>query len=388
MRAATTGYSLICYGEMITDSVRMEAYARALEQAVRPGCTVLDIGAGTGILSLLACRLGAGRVHAVEPDEAIQLARANAEANGCADRITFHQAVSLNVSLDPRADVIVSDLRGALPLLQHHLPAVIDARERLLAPGGRLIPRVDTLWAAPVCAQEIYRKRWEPWRRNAFGLDLRAGHERVVSTTSRERFTPEQMLASGRRWAVLEYAIVEKTDVEGEVGWTVERSGTGHGLAVWFDATLGEGIGFSNAPGEPELIYGQAFFPWAEPVELREGDEVHVRLRADLVGDEYSWRWRTEVRPADRRDASPVVLDQASFFASPLSLDTLRRQEAGHVPSLGLDGQVDGWILSRMDGRTSLEEIARAAAARFPEQFADWREALTRAGKLSIKYGR
>jgi protein arginine N-methyltransferase 1 len=131
----TSGYSLTRYGYMITDHPRMDAYARALEQTIRPGCSVLDLGCGTGIFSLLACRLGAGHVDAVEPDDAIRVAQSNADANGYADRISFHQAVSSEVTLDGRADVIVSDLRGVLPQFQHHIPAIIDVRDRLLAPA-------------------------------------------------------------------------------------------------------------------------------------------------------------------------------------------------------------------------------------------------------------
>jgi hypothetical protein len=62
-------------------------------------------------------------------------------ANGYADRITFHQTLSSAITLPQPADVIVSDLRGVLPLMQHHIPAIVDARQRLLAPGGVLIPR-------------------------------------------------------------------------------------------------------------------------------------------------------------------------------------------------------------------------------------------------------
>lgn len=70
-----TSYLLASYGDMISNRPRMEPYARALHQALHPGCTVLDIGAGTGIFSLLACQFGAGHVHAVELDDAIQVAQ-------------------------------------------------------------------------------------------------------------------------------------------------------------------------------------------------------------------------------------------------------------------------------------------------------------------------
>ena len=70
-------YSVAAYGKMVSDRGRMEPYARALEAVVRPGSTVLDIGTGTGVLALIACRLGAARVYAVEPDPAIEIAREN-----------------------------------------------------------------------------------------------------------------------------------------------------------------------------------------------------------------------------------------------------------------------------------------------------------------------
>jgi hypothetical protein len=50
-----------------------------------------------------------------------------------------------------------------------------------------------------------------------------------------------------------------------------------------------EGVGFSNAPGQLELIYGQSFFPWVHPLPLAAGDVVEVSLRADLVGADYTW---------------------------------------------------------------------------------------------------
>ena len=145
-----SAYTVADYGAMIVDPVRMDRYVRALEQAIKPGGIVIDIGTGTGIFALLACRLGARRVYAIEPEDVIQVAREIAAANGCADRIEFVQAMSTRVTLPERADVIVSDLTGALPWFAHHIPSIIDARRRLLAPGGVLIPRRDAAWAAIV----------------------------------------------------------------------------------------------------------------------------------------------------------------------------------------------------------------------------------------------
>lgn len=125
---------------MIADKGRMDAYVKGLRQAVKPDSVVVDIGTGTGIFALLACQFGAKKVYAIEPSDAIQVAREIAKSNGYADRIEFIQKLSTQVNLPELADVIISDIRGMLPLFQQHIPAIADARTRLLAEGGILIP--------------------------------------------------------------------------------------------------------------------------------------------------------------------------------------------------------------------------------------------------------
>ena len=68
-------YSLHFYGQMLADATRMEAYGAALRQTVRPDSVVMDLGCGPGVFAVLACKLGARRVYAVEPENVISLAR-------------------------------------------------------------------------------------------------------------------------------------------------------------------------------------------------------------------------------------------------------------------------------------------------------------------------
>src|SRR2546425_284707 len=77
--------------KMIMDRLRVEAFDRALRAAIRPGDTVLDVGAGRGILSLLAAGAGAGRVYAVEPTAPSRYIEPLAQRNGFADRIAVIQ---------------------------------------------------------------------------------------------------------------------------------------------------------------------------------------------------------------------------------------------------------------------------------------------------------
>ncbi|HEY9300449.1 MAG TPA: 50S ribosomal protein L11 methyltransferase, partial [Phormidium sp.] len=151
-------YSISGYGSMIADKGRMDAYVKALRQTVKPDSVVVDIGTGTGIFALLACQFGARKVYAIEPSDAIQVAKEIAAKNGYGDRIIFIQDISTKVKLPEFADVIISDIRGMLPLFQQHIPAIIDARKRLLAEGGIIIPQRDILWAAVVEVPHLYSR--------------------------------------------------------------------------------------------------------------------------------------------------------------------------------------------------------------------------------------
>lgn len=381
----TTGYALTSYGDMITERSRMDPYVQALRKAVEPGDVVLDIGAGTGVFSLIACQLGAGCVHAIEPDAAIQVARSSAQANGYGDRIVFHQAVSTDVTLPQRADVIVSDLRGVLPLLQHHIPAIIDARQRLLAPGGRLIPTKDTLWATLVDTPDVYQTFEMPWLNNEYGLDMRAGHALAISSWKKTRSKPEQLLVQAKVWATLDYQSIESADVSGSLTWTAERNGTAHGILLWFDTELYGGLGFSNAPGQPELIYGHAFFPLQRPVSLDAGDHIDLRLQANLVDGEYIWRWHTRITD---KESSQVKADfrQSTFYGTPVDPKSLRKQASSFTPCVNQQGQLDRLALELMDGSHPLANIAEAIMQRFPNAFPDWEHALAHVGRLSKKY--
>ena len=315
-------YSLHFYGEMIANAPRSEPYAEALRKTVTPDSVVLDLGCGQGLFALLACRFGARRVYALEPDNVIYIAREAAAANGCADRIEFFQSVSNEVTLPGPATIIISDLRGVLPWFQQHIPSIIDARQRLLAPDGVLIPRRDTLWAALVETPEQYEKIVGPWRNRLLDVDLSAGLSKITNSWRKTKIKPGELLTEPLCWTALDYREVVSADVCAEISWRVERSALAHGIAVWFDAELAEGIGFTNRPGAAELVYGQAFFPFPRPVDVSEGERVSVLLRADLVQQDYVWGWTTDFTE------QKIRFEQSTFFGVPLSVERLRKSHA------------------------------------------------------------
>ncbi len=404
-------YSILGYGSMIADKGRMDAYVKGLRQAVKPDSVVVDIGTGTGIFALLACQFGAKKVYAIEPSDAIQVAREIAKSNGYADRIEFIQKLSTQVNLPELADVIISDIRGMLPLFQQHIPAIADARTRLLAEGGILIPQRDILWATVVEAPHLYSRIVSAWDDNAYGFDMTAARQIVTNTWGKGWIAPAQILTVPQSWAILDYTTIESPDVSAELTWTVERSGIAHGISIWFDAILAEGAGFSTAPGMPELVYGNGFLPWLKPVHLNKGDRISVTLQANLVGDDYIWRWNTCVledpppppplkrggleetqhsEPPFLRGAGGIKANfkQSTFFGMPLSPAQLRKTAANYVPTLNEDGEIDRLILELMSSGMPLGDIANRVKEKFPSCFRNSPDALTRVGDISKKYSK
>ena len=380
-----TGYSVAAYGDMITCSARMAAYDAALRSAITPGCTVLDIGAGTGIFSLLACKYGAGHVYAVEPDASIEVARHAAQDNGCADRITFVKDLSTAFTPEREADVMVSDIRGVMPLFEHHIATVVDVRARLLAAGAIQLPRTDTIRAAVVESTETANRYHEPWLDNPYGLDLSYGHRYVVGSWRKVNLKPEALLTEPEIFSVLDYRSVTEPNQRATLRWRAARPGMAHGLLLWFDAELADGIGFSNAPGEPELIYGQAFFPLQSPVKLAEGDEIEADVAAVLSDGQYIWSWNTRVFSVGT-EAPVASFRQSSFQANLFSPDRLAPRAASYRPPHRDVHAIDCFILTRFDGKTDLQTVARALRAAFPQNFPTDKAALDHVSVLSARY--
>ena len=241
-------YRLREYGQMIADLGRTAAYAKALERRVTPDSVVVDIGTGTGIFALLAARLGARKVYAIDPSDAIDYGRRIAAANGLSERIEFIQGFSTDVQLAEQADVIVSDIHGVLPAHERSLFAIIDARDRFLVPGGSLIPCRETLWAAVVEAAMPHHEIAGIWGSDVFGLDMTAVRSTVVKTWRGMRLGPADLVTRPACWAAVDYAALSSPRLGGDAAWEVDADRTAHGIGVWFDWDGGDGATFSNSP--------------------------------------------------------------------------------------------------------------------------------------------
>lgn len=198
-------YFLDEFGDMIADKARFGAYADAIHRVVRPGDVVVDLGCGPGIFALLACRAGARRVYAIDGGEVIHFARQLAAANGFADRIEFLHGDSKQMQLPERANVLVSDVRGALPIFADALPSIEDARDRFLIKGGAQIPQCDTVYAAIVETPDYYNRLVSPWKDAGREMDLTPALPLILNSVYKIRSQKLSFLRSrkpGAYWII------------------------------------------------------------------------------------------------------------------------------------------------------------------------------------------
>ncbi len=292
---------------MIRDRVRTEAFRRAIDAAVRPGDIVLDVGAGSGILSVFAARAGAARVYAVEETSIAVLAQDLAAANGVAEIVRVIHGDVLDIDLPERVDVVVSEWLGGFGIDEGMLVPVITARDRWLKPGGVMIPHSVTAWAALV-----YDRYLEDMvhflRDNPYGLSLnelvdKTVNEILYSGSSRHLAADDRRSEPSLLWTTQADVIqLEQAEAphEAETVLPVHDHGTANALALWFSAELAAGISLSVGPGDPPTHWGMTTAPLSSPLELTPGMAVRARVKTTPARPSGTWTsWAVALPGAD-----------------------------------------------------------------------------------------
>ena len=292
---------------MICDRVRTYGFRRAIESVVHPGDVVLDVGAGTGILSLFAARAGAARVYAVERTTVAVLAQELAAANGVAEIVQVIHGDIMDIELPEHVDVIVSEWLGGFGIDEGMLVPVIAARDRWLKPGGAMIPRSVSAWAALVDDRHLGETmgflRENPYGLRLDGLVEMTVNEIIYSGSFRHLTAGDRRSEPGRLWTTDADVIpLEQAEApqEAETLLEVHDHGTANALALWFSAELAPGTSLSVGPGDPPTHWGMTTAPLRFPVELTPGMVVRARVRTAPARPMGTWtRWAIAMPGAD-----------------------------------------------------------------------------------------
>lgn len=273
---------------MVRDSVRTDAFHRAITAAVTPGDVVLDVGAGSGILSLFAARAGARRVYAVECTPIARLASRLAQVNRLTGTVQVIEAPIESVTLPERVDVIVSEWLGTIGVDENLLGLVLTARDRWLRPGGRVVPRHVTAWMAP--AHIPMRPDVSFFTDDPYGLDLSPLAESSVHEllSYRRRISPENLVAApAAMWTtdvatapMQEATLPTRTSMQ----FVAERKAAVNSLVAWFTAELADDVSLTNAPDAPDTHWGQLLLPLSRERIVAAGATISAQVACIPAG--------------------------------------------------------------------------------------------------------
>ncbi|XP_044264313.1 protein arginine N-methyltransferase 6 [Tribolium madens] len=271
---------------MLGDAPRNGAYKRAIFDNVAQikGRTVLDVGAGTGILSVFCAQAGAARVYAVEASNVSKIAREVIKENGFDKVVEVINSRIEDTILPEKVDIIVSEWMGFYLLHEGMLDSVIFARDKFLKPGGLIFPESATIYSAPCRVPSMY----DFWS-DVDGVSMKSFSEKLRSEASHKPSTvsvaPEDILADSEvvLWIDLrEVTLEEISGCKVQHVAVATKPGKYQGICLWFTCTFPsfatEPVTLSTSPEDPETHWKQTTIVLPTEIEVEEKSPIAYEL--------------------------------------------------------------------------------------------------------------
>jgi hypothetical protein len=366
------------YSWMLNDPGRIGVFRRAIAAEVGPGDVVVEIGAGLGTYSFMACQAGAGRVYAIE-DSAFVALESIAKRQDFGDRLKLISGNSLEAKLPEKADLIIYEDFNSAFLGAGLAEIVRDTSDRLLKPGGRWLPCEAVVCGALIEAADQWNDLvlWRNAQKHLEGLNFKPLSDWLLNSEVRGTYDLKSLITAPCDLKSYSFGNREESF---DLAWrgrdTVVRAGKIHGICVWFRLEFAGGEVLDNAPGANKTVYQQEFFPLSAPLSVEEDQEVEWTLHCVRGAGEYElwWKWGAE--------AGGKSAEGTTFASFPSSIEDLKKRSEDHVPHLSARHHVLKFVMDAADGTHNQGEIASEVFAAFPEQFTSEKDAFRYVAKV------
>ena len=290
---------LSAHEEMLNDTERVAAYHAGIHRHVGEGDVVLDVGTGSGLLAFLAARAGAATVYAVEHSDFIAVAREVAVRNGITT-VRFVQRHSRDYTPPEPVDVLVHEQMGDELFNENMLDNLLDLRDRVLAPGGRILPARFRLFVEPVTFHDAMRVRrfWNTPLPDGIDLSGMADAAAGFDDGRMEQLwvRPGSVAATvGEPAPVLDFDLHTLASVDAlapvhDVTRTATEAAIVDGFCVWFEAWFDDETVLTTSPLAPVTSWGNRLFRLDE--EVAAGDELAYRVDLGRLDEPSTWTVR------------------------------------------------------------------------------------------------
>lgn len=284
--------------KMLADRPRMDFYHAAIARQVRPGDRVIDLGTGTGILAAFAARQGAAQVYAIDHSKILKHARRLAAHNHI-EHVEFISTHSKDFNLRERVDVILHEQMGDFLFDEAMVTNVIDLRDRLLKPGGRIVPAAFEFYCEPIKVKDSRRIPFI-WELDVHGYNFscldrsRPQEEQYYRHNSCDLGVVEHFLGTPAPALTLDLMTLGEADLPREIhlSRTVVNAGRLDGFVVFFRARVDGDLSLSSGPLDAGRAPHWGFRTLRVAAEnFAVGDGIELTLTVGQWADPDTWRW-------------------------------------------------------------------------------------------------
>ena len=279
-------------GAMLFDVPRTTTFEKAIQQ-ISKNKDILEIGTGTGILSLIAAKAGARSVTATEAaDETFNTAKETIKNNNLEKAIDLVQYKNKPLKFKQKFDVIMSECLGHFAF-DENMVSVVAKYKKHLKKDGVFLPSNISLFMTLVDNADFYAQTINNWNQKTYGFDFSAMRKLSTKRIYIQTFDQKQILSSVAQ--IVDYDLKDKNPylLQGEQKITVTKDGLAHGFAGWFTALLAPGVEIDTSPSAPSTHWEQCFMPFLEPLEVKKGDvlEIKVIVKSNEKSNKVKFNW-------------------------------------------------------------------------------------------------
>jgi len=269
--------------EMLKDEVRTLTYrdSMIMNKHLFKDKIVLDVGCGTGILSMFAAQAGAKHVIGVDMSSIIESAREIVRANGFADKITLVRGKMEEISLPhgiEKVDIIVSEWMGYCLLYETMLPSVIFARDKYLNKGGMVFPDRCDLFITAIEDHE-YKEQKIHWWDEVYDFDMSCIRQVAIQEPLVDVVNPEQVNCTHYKLKSfdMETVTVEDLTFLAQFKLRATRNEAVHAFVTHWNCEFTHchtRTGFSTAPSARYTHWKQVVFYLENDLFCQRGDTI------------------------------------------------------------------------------------------------------------------